>query len=311
MRYLKTLVITTFCIVLTSGAYATTHEATQTDWSGGPDVPGPVTDWDDTFDTSTDVSWLDFPGELHLSSSPKTSVEHTVDGSFDGAISVHAADIDGDGDMDVLGAGRYAHDITWWSNDDGFGTSWTEHRIVDYFDGAHSVYAADVDDDGDKDVLGAAPYDNEIALWSNGDGIGTFWTYCQIDGDFDQAVSVYAADIDDDGDIDVLGAAYVADDIAWWSNDDGTGTSWTKHAVDEDFDEAISVCAADVDGDGDMDVLGAAHDDDDITWWSNDDGSGTSWTEHTVDGEFDGAFSVYAADVDGDGDADVLGAARY
>ena len=34
-------------------------------------------------------------------------------------------------------------------------------------------------------------------------------------------------------------------------------------------------------------------------------------TEHTVDGEFDGARDIYAADLDGDGDLDILGAAKY
>jgi hypothetical protein len=66
-----------------------------------------------------------------------------------------------------------------------------------------------------------------------------------------------------------------------------------------------------MDNDGDADVLGAAHSDDDITWWENATGDGTSWTEHTIDGSFNGAHSVHAADVDGDGDQDVLGAATY
>jgi len=33
------------------------------------------------------------------------------------------------------------------------------------------------------------------------------------------------------------------------------------------------------------------------------------FTEHTIADDFNGAFSVYVADVDGDGDTDVLGAA--
>jgi len=33
------------------------------------------------------------------------------------------------------------------------------------------------------------------------------------------AVSVYAADMDGDGDMDVLGAAIDADDIIWWESD--------------------------------------------------------------------------------------------
>jgi hypothetical protein len=109
--------------------------------------------------------------------------------------------------------------------------------------------------------------------------------------------------------MDVLGAAHNADDITWWENMDGSGTNWMEHTVDGDFDFAISVYSADINGDGYMDVLGAAMHADDITWWENVDGSGTSWTEHTVDGDFDGARSVHSADVNGDGYMDVLGAA--
>ncbi len=235
--------------------------------------------------------------------------EHMIDGDFDVAISVYAEDIDGDGDMDVLGAAEGDYDITWWENDNGSGTSWTEHTVDDSFSGARSVYAEDVDGDGDMDVLGAARYADDITWWENNNGSGTSWTEHTVDGLFDSAYSVYAEDVDGDGDMDVLGAAALADDITWWENNNGSGTSWTEHTVDGDFNYACSVYAEDVDGDGDMDVLGAANGAFDITWWENDDGSGTSWTEHTVDNNFSFAISVYAEDIDGDGNMDVLGAA--
>ena len=235
-------------------------------------------------------------------------VEHTVDGDFSSAESVYAADVDGDGDMDVLGAAEFDDEITWWENASGDGLVWTEHTIDGDFRSAHSVYAADVDGDGDVDVLGAASYFGEIAWWENTTGDGTAWTEHPVDDNYLSAYSVYAADVDGDGDIDVLGAAF-ADDITWWENTVGDGRSWTEHSVADDFDGAISVNAADVDGDGDLDVLGAAFNADDISWWENTTGDGTSWTEHTVDGDFDYAKSVNAADVDGDGDVDVLGAA--
>ena len=280
--------------------------ATQTDWSGGDGVIGPVIDWGDQFYSDTDVNWSSDPGEVSLGYSP---VEHTVDGSFDGANSVYAQDVDGDGDMDVLGAAYLDDDITCWENDDGSGTSWTEHTIDGSFDRATSVYAQDVDGDGYMDVLGTASGDDdEITWWENVDGSGTSWTEHTLDGSFHGARSVYAEDVDGDGDMDVLGAAYLDDCITWWENDDGSGTSWTEHTVDG-FTRATSVYAQDVDGDGDMDVLGSAYAVHDITWWENDDGSGTSWTEHTVDGNFAGAWSVHAQDVNGDGDMDVLGAA--
>ncbi len=129
-----------------------------------------------------------------------------------------------------------------------------------------------------------------------------------VDNNFERVRLVATADVDGDGDMDIIGAAGTADDIAWWENMDGFGTSWSQHTIDSNFEGAYSVYAADVDGDGDMDILGAGYWADDITWWENLDGAGTSWTEHTINGEFDGARSVYAADVDGDGDIDVLGA---
>ena len=41
---------------------------------------------------------------------------HTINGSFNGAHSVFATDVDGDGDVDVLGTAHLADDITWWEN---------------------------------------------------------------------------------------------------------------------------------------------------------------------------------------------------
>ena len=236
--------------------------------------------------------------------------EHTVAEAFDGALSVYSADVDGDGDLDIVGAASGANDIAWWENTAGDGSAWTEHTVDGLFDAAACVHAADVDGDGDLDVLGAASYADDIAWWANTSGNGTTWTEHTVDADFSAATCVYAADVNGDGDVDVLGAAIGADDIAWWANDNGDGSAWTEYPVDVDFDYAFSVSAADVDGDGDLDVLGAAYYADDITWWENTAVDGSLWTEHTVDAEFNGAKSVHAADVDGDGDLDILGAAN-
>jgi hypothetical protein len=235
--------------------------------------------------------------------------QHIIDGNFDYAVSVHAADVDGDGDLDVLGAAYADNAITWWENTNGDGTAWTKHTVDGNFNGAYSVYAADVDGDSDLDVLGAAFWDNEISWWENDEA--TTWTKHTVDGSFAGAGCVYAADVDGDGDVDVLGSAYYDSAITWWENTNGTGTAWTMHTVSASFAGATSVYAADVDGDGDMDILGTALNADDITWWENTSGDGTAWSEHTVEGNFDGAYSVYAADVDGDGDMDVLGTAYY
>ena len=71
---------------------------------------------------------------------------------------------------------------------------------------------------------------------------------------------------------------------------------------------AYSVFAADVDNDGDIDVLSASLDDDKIVWYENDGASDPSFTARTITTSDDGAISVYAVDIDNDGDMDVLSA---
>jgi len=291
-------------------AYAGT--AAQTDWAGGGGIFGPVIDWGNEFYVDTDIECYNSPSSILLQKTMSpVPLEHTVDGAFDGAHSVCSADVNGDGYMDVLGAAFNTSDITWWENLDGSGTSWTEHIVDGDFVGVHQVSSADVNGDGYMDVLGASANDDDITWWENVDGSGTSWTEHIVDGDFDVACSVYGADVNGDGYMDILGTAYTDNDITWWENMDGSGTSWTEHTVEGNFGGARFVYAADVNADGYMDVLGAAMEADDITWWKNTDGSGTIWTEYTVDGDFDRAYSVYSTDVNGDGYVDILGAANY
>ena len=77
---------------------------------------------------------------------------------------------------------------------------------------AHSVYAKDVDGDGDMDVLSASSKDNKIALYLN-DGSNNF-TEQTISNNAIVAFSVFAADMDSDGDVDVLSASWLDDKIA-------------------------------------------------------------------------------------------------
>ena len=225
---------------------------------------------------------------------------HIISTVADGAFSVTAADIDGDGDMDVLSASITDDTIAWYKND-GSGT-FTEQTISTTADKAYSVSAADVDGDGDMDVLSASHNDNKIA-WYKNDGSGTFTEYT-ISTSADGPRSVTAADVDGDGDMDVLSASVDDDKIAWYENN-GSET-FTAHTISTTAAGAISVTATDVDGDGDMDVLSASATDNTIAWYEND--GSESFTARTITTAADYATSVTTADVDGDGDMDVLSA---
>ena len=229
---------------------------------------------------------------------------------FAGAISMFPADLDGDGDLDVVGGGYDAAEVLWWENAGRDGTQWTSHTVRQGVMGARSVAAADFDGDGDQDVAAAAFDANTVAWWENTLADGTLWTTHTLSENFAQATALDIGDLDGDGAPDILAAAKAGDEIAWWRNSGGDA-EWTRHSVAQSFDGAASVCAADVDGDGSLDVLAAARDDDEVAWWRNVAGNGLAWTKHVIGIEFDGPESVRAADVDRDGDLDAVAAGYY
>ena len=178
-------------------------------------------------------------------------------------------------------------------------------------DDAMCVRIVDMDLDGDLDVLGSAAGSSDLIAWWENDGTpsGADWAQNNIETSYNEAHAVFAADIDRDGDIDVVGTSGGVGDntdrIDWFEND-GT-QSFTKRTIDSTYGNAWGVYVKDLDYDGDLDVLSSASGADDVTWWENDGSpSDGGWTEHTIEGNFDGARHVYAEDVDSDGDIDVL-----
>ena len=233
---------------------------------------------------------------------------HEIYAAADAVYDVFGIDVDGDGDIDALSASNYDDTVAWYENLDGIGGSWSYHAIYTGADRANSVVGIDVDGDGDIDVLSASAYDDTIAWYENLNGNGASWSYHQISTTLDYPRSVFAIDLDGDGDVDVLSASANDDTIVWYENLDGSGGSWSYHAIYTGADGAMSVFAIDMDGDGDVDAVYASPNDDTIAWSENLDGSGGSWSYHEIFTAADGARWVFGIDLDGDGDIDVLSA---
>jgi len=222
------------------------------------------------------------------------------------SISIYPCDIDGDGDFDVLSASFLHNRIAWYENINGMGTFGDQQIITDSAKRAASVYACDIDGDGDFDVLSASEGDDKISWYENTDGLGTFGDQ-QIITDFTKgACSVYACDIDGDSDFDVLSASMADSTIAWYENTDGKGVFGDQQVITTYNDGAIFVYACDIDGDGDMDVLSASHYDGKIAWYENLNALGSFGNQQIITNSADWATSVYTCDIDGDGDMDVL-----
>lgn len=178
-----------------------------------------------------------------------------------------------------------------------------KQKITAGIKSAQDVYAADLDGDGDEDVLSASREGDEIA-WHENLGAGVFGPQQVLGADVDGAFCVRAADLDGDGDTDVLSASHDDDSVAWYENLGG-GAFAPKQLLSSSADGARAIRAVDLDGDGDMDVVSASYNDNKIAWYENA-GSGLFRPEQVIATDAFGANSVHTPDLDGDGDADIL-----
>lgn len=253
-----------------------------------------------------EVAWYENQG-----GDPVTWTKYVIRSNYDFAHEVYAHDLDMDGDLDVLGAGSFDNLISWWRNDGGDPINWTEQTISATCYGAKSVRVADLDEDGDNDVVGAGIYDNDVSWWRNDGGDPIQWVEHVIDYNFAGAHRVQIIDIDEDDDDDILAVAYLGNEIAWYSNDGGTPITWTKQTITTGFEAACIAQAADLDGDGDLDVAGSAQTGNEVAWWRNDGGDPIVWTKFFIADTFERAWPLYVCDLDEDGDEDVLSGSSW
>ena len=282
-------------------------DVSQDDWSGGPVAPGPVAVWDSGFAASDDVSWRARPGLLALSTDAPASPEsHMFDDAFYNSFGVDAVDVDGDGDVDVVGAAAGSYKVLVWFNDGAAIPAWTRQQVGTDHPGATGVAIADFDDDGAPDIVACSEIANgDIRCWLNDGGSPVAWDEQDVDLNWGEAYDVHAADVDGDGRIDIACSAYTPGDVAWWRNGGGDPIVWTRHYVDQDLRGAHSVWSGDLDGDGDLDLVGAGALANSIVWWRNDGGDPIVWTAATISSTVFGARSVRTGDIDGDGRLDV------
>lgn len=228
-----------------------------------------------------------------------------------GAHLVTASDLDNDGDKDVLSASRFDDTIAWYENTNGYGRFSSPNVITTQAGDPQSLFAADLDDDGDTDLLYCSWDEGKIAWYENTDGAGTFSDVTVISNNVGGAEDIYAADLDGDGDKDALSASSSVggtNKIAWYRNTAGGFAS--QNVISQNLKRARAVLAADVDGDADQDVLSASAGDGKIAWYENTNGYGTFSKQKLITTGAEGVQSLSTADLDGDGDLDVLSASK-
>ncbi|MCB2212860.1 T9SS type A sorting domain-containing protein [bacterium] len=230
---------------------------------------------------------------------------------------VQTADMDGDGDVDVIsGGGMDDATITWWEKTVvGDDIVWVEHIVFTELFDVISVRCYDVDLDGDMDIAATSDYPTLMVTWfENLDGTGTSWDQWIItEGQReDNGRFVGMADIDGDGDNDAVISHWFWDHkLYWMENTDGLGHEWTQHMILQLASLPGRIRIADLDNDGDLDfpLINEGR----FSWWENVNGDGSAWNQHQIDptqqyNYFDG---IEVVDMNGDTYLDIVYSITY
>lgn len=206
-----------------------------------------------------------------------TLVSHLIgDLDFKYIFSPFAVDVDSDGDMDLICSGKDLNtsrpQMHWWEND---GTmAFTPHLLFEDLTGSegYGAPAGDLDGDGDQDFIwNSTTWSNwgQIAWLENDGQQNLSVVVIESDPQLYWWAEMHSEDIDQDGDLDILAANYAWNGRVklYTQNVDG---SFTIQNVREGFSGTHVAPPVDMDGDGDLDILGCAFFDNDIAWWESD-----------------------------------------
>lgn len=223
-----------------------------------------------------------------------------IQNGINAAQEVWGGDLDGDGDIDVVGGSASGSGkLAWYENrmDDG-GPAWIEHDIAP--GNINAVTGGDLDRDGDLDLLVQDSAALEIRWWEQVPGGDPAWIVHSIASVTSAGRGLQAVDLDFDGDLDVVGSR----DGDWYENVDGTASTWTARPLAVGMvGDLADTAAVDVDGDGDVDIVAARTVLDVVSWWPN---LSCSFGDPDADGDgvFDGCDVCQGFDDHEDADED-------
>jgi dienelactone hydrolase len=229
-------------------------------------------------------------------------------------------DVDGDGQLDVLPNGTSF--AAWYELKRSLNgkVTWIRNELPKEVVG-HGIGFGDIDGDGRGDLVGTrgwlkAPENPRTERW--------LWH-----GEFslhrDGSIPILVHDVDADGDADLVWGRGHNVGLYWLEQTRGpnNGRTWIKHAIDTSWSQAHAIMLADIDGDGQKDVVAGkrylGHDGKDpgeydplVVYWYKFDGKRRTWERQLISWGDHCGFDLDSkcVDIDSDGDIDILAATR-
>ncbi|HEY4416511.1 MAG TPA: FG-GAP-like repeat-containing protein, partial [Verrucomicrobiae bacterium] len=213
---------------------------------------------------------------------------------------VVAADVNGDGKLDLISANGGTNTLTILTNNgSGIFGSYATYTI-----GSHPfcVAAADVNGDGKLDLISANLVGDSLTiLTNNGFGIFSSNATLNVGGN---CKGVTAADVNGDGKVDLIAANITASSLTVFTNN-GSGIFSSNATYAVGATDPAKIITADVNGDGKPDLISVNSDINNTVTVLTNDGSGHFVFCSSYDAGSLGNDAA-AADVNGDGKPDLI-----
>lgn len=267
-------------------------------------------DGDGFKDIVTGGWWYKNPGSI-----AGNWVRSDIGGTFKNVAFVH--DFDGDGDMDLLGTtGEYEGAQLVWAQNNGSGsftvftnipagdTTYSEPFLAGIAGGVYSVggpYQMAINWNGAEQT--GSPV--QMLTVPNDPTTGT-WSLVAIAGTVSSGEDIQAGDIDQDNDLDLFQGVN-------WLRNNGDGT-WTTFNTGITYATTVDRAQlADFDRDGDLDAVvgqlslgSSAPANNEFAWFAAPADPTQPWVKNVLATDIEGSLSVFATDIDFDGDKDIV-----
>jgi hypothetical protein len=211
-------------------------------------------------------------------------------------------DVNHDGAPDIVTVGWMTDGLWWYENPKKPDVMWQRHLI------AHTIeteggWMADLNGDGKPD-LALAHYGHAGMFWV--DFAGAEPRVHQIGASAEDGHGVGIADIDGDGKADFLSTH------GWFKNLDANADKWEWHPEWNLGDAGFPIIGYDVNRDGKQDIIFGQGHGYGLYWLEQQGGAGSrQWVRHAIDNSFSQSHALVLADIDGDGEPELITGKRY